>query len=201
MYRRKQLLPASDAEVEVPLNLDEAVSSTTLSAWNSLILIEGSHANYADRARQKVRANNIQVMILNVSFHQIANRIYNRVISTPPLSPEKAIELDEELQHRHVREPSRFESNLTASDYPWLRFPAHRLFWRYSNLRIIIHQRAFLEYAVNGIDPIGKGSSHTGRSPARRIGPLSTGNEQPALPTIGQQEHSINPLVHTASTR
>lgn len=90
-------------------------------------------------------------LIYQGSFHCVGNRCYGRVISTPPPSTEEVYELDQDLQHWYDSVPKWMTAHVAASavkDTPWIYFSAHKLFWRYNNLRIILHRRAFLERAL-----------------------------------------------------
>ena len=84
------------------------------------------------------------------SFHVLGNKCYNRTISSPAPSPAEALLLDQELQQWHQRLPTYLRTDQAADSgtSPWLAFSAQKLFWRYSNLRIILGRRSFLERAL-----------------------------------------------------
>lgn len=92
------------------------------------------------------------------TFHLVGNHCYDRVIATPPPSAEEVIDLDRELFDWYGQLPEWMQSRATPEmfgDTPWLYFSAHKLFWRYSNLRIILHRRAFLDRALKGLPMAG----------------------------------------------
>ncbi|KAL1406806.1 hypothetical protein Q8F55_006213 [Vanrija albida] len=122
-------------------------------------------------------------LIYQASFHLCANRIYERVISTPPPSGEEVLELDHDIRQWHATIPKWFASPVTHDDHfretPWLHFSAHKLFWRYCNLRIILHRRAFLERALQRL-PLS--AIHTGQEELEHT--LSSYCLQSAMDTI-----------------
>jgi transcriptional regulatory protein GAL4 len=83
-------------------------------------------------------------------FHEIGNKCYNRVISSPPPSSAEALDLDQRLRQWYEQLPSYLQCQETSAGQiaPWLTFSAQKLFWRYCNLRIVIGRRAFLERAL-----------------------------------------------------
>ncbi|KAI5478756.1 nuclear protein [Pseudohyphozyma bogoriensis] len=84
------------------------------------------------------------------SFHRVSNACYNAVISTSPVqSVHQTLALDAELQRWHSTLPDWMRHD--SETYPGLRFSKQKLFWRYENLRIILHRRAFLERAMKGL--------------------------------------------------
>lgn len=89
-------------------------------------------------------------LIQQALFHDIGNKCYNRVISSPPPSSTEALTLDYNLRQWHEQLPAYLQvTESRTAQTPWLVFSAHKLFWRYCNLRIIIGRRAFLEKALN----------------------------------------------------
>jgi transcriptional regulatory protein GAL4 len=103
-------------------------------------------------------------LIWQSSFCVTTNRIYNRVIGAPPPPFEELIVMDHEIQHWHSTVPEWMTASATPrmfDDTPWLYFSAHKLFWRYSNLRIILARRAFLERALKAL-PMGPSSPPEG---------------------------------------
>ena len=86
------------------------------------------------------------------SFHRIANVCYNRVISSPPATSEEVLSMNTTLMHWFATLPEWIKPGTPSSRmYPNLDFSAHKLFWRYCNMRIILHRRAFLERALKGL--------------------------------------------------
>ena len=129
-----QLLPAAEADVRPVLN-----------AWDRSFPPSTSIAP-APSAEPTTYSSLIQ----QAYFHEIGNRCYNRVISSPPPSSAEALELDQRLRRWFEQLPSYLQCHTTITDQipPWLTFSAQKLFWRYCNLRIVIGRRAFLERAL-----------------------------------------------------
>lgn len=103
-------------------------------------------------------------LIYQASFTLVGNRCYTRVISTPPPGAEEVLALDADLRHSYAGVPAWMSAAATAAmftDTPWLYFSAHKLFWRYCNLRIILARRAFLERALKRL-PLSTRGSPTG---------------------------------------
>lgn len=88
-------------------------------------------------------------LIHQSSFHTVGNDCYTRTISSPPPSSTDILALDSKLQLWYSSLPEWIKPY--SPTYPWLSFSAQKLFWRYSNLRIILHRRAFLERALKGL--------------------------------------------------
>lgn len=90
-------------------------------------------------------------LIYQASFHRLGNVCYNLVVSTPPPPSQDLLSMDASLRRWKADLPSWMQPTLEAGQaYPGFSFSAHKLFWRYSNLRIILHRRAFLERALKG---------------------------------------------------
>lgn len=100
-------------------------------------------------------------LIYQASFHCVGNRCYGRVISTPHPSMEEVYELDHDLRHWYDSVPKWMSSHVQVTqlkETSWIYFSAHKLFWRYNNLRIILHRRAFLERALKRL-PLSRPTS------------------------------------------
>lgn len=92
-------------------------------------------------------------LVWQSSFCTIGNRCYDRVIASPPPTAEECLELDQELRQWHAKVPQWMTRTATMDmfdDTPWVYFSAHKLYWRYCNLRIILHRRPFLDRALKG---------------------------------------------------
>lgn len=90
-------------------------------------------------------------LIHQASFHRLGNVCYNLVVSTPPAASSDLLSMDASLQQWKGGLPAWMQPTPEAGTaYPRFSFSAHKLFWRYSNLRIILHRRAFLERALKG---------------------------------------------------
>ncbi|KAL1405741.1 hypothetical protein Q8F55_007411 [Vanrija albida] len=85
---------------------------------------------------------------LQSDFLLVGTPLYSKTIASPPPAPNEALFLDSQLdqwydgladwmKHSPQPHPSRF-----------FHLARQKLFWRYCNLRIIIHRRAFLQRAL-----------------------------------------------------
>lgn len=100
-------------------------------------------------------------LIYQAAFHCVGKGCYGRVISTPPPTSEQVYELDRDLRLWYDTVPSWMTPQVQLSqvkETPWIYFSAHKLFWRYNNLRIILHRRAFLERALKRL-PLSRPTS------------------------------------------
>lgn len=85
-------------------------------------------------------------LIHQSAFHIVGNDCYTRAISTPPPTSAETLQLDLRLESWYSSLPEHIKDSSASES--WLSFAAQKLFWRYSNLRIILHRRAFLERAL-----------------------------------------------------
>jgi transcriptional regulatory protein GAL4 len=93
-------------------------------------------------------------LIWQSTFCVATNSIYNHIISNPPPTTEELMEMDQEIERWHATVPEWMTATATPdmfTDTPWLHFSAHKLFWRYANLRIILTRRPFREQALKGV--------------------------------------------------
>lgn len=138
IYADSQLLPYGEADVKMTHNVqdrDFTPSSPAVPPASRETTVYSS-------------------LIYQSSFHLIGNRCYDRVIATPPPTAEEVMELDTDLRDWAQKIPEWMSAASTPAmfeDTPWLYFSAHKLFWRYCNLRIILARRAFLERALKGL--------------------------------------------------
>ncbi|GAA5987742.1 hypothetical protein JCM10908_007194 [Rhodotorula pacifica] len=92
--------------------------------------------------------------------HNVSDRAFPpSATSVPPPSPEPTMYTSLIHQASFHRLGNQWKAGLPSwmhptpeagQAYPRFSFSAHKLFWRYSNLRIILHRRAFLERALKG---------------------------------------------------
>ena len=94
----------------------------------------------------------------------IGNQAYTKVIASPPPCAKEIIEIDSVLERWRVGLPAWFQEGAYSIDrYPWLTFAVRKLYWRYSNLRIIFNRRPFLERALKNqsLDPVVTGQDES----------------------------------------
>lgn len=130
-----QLLPYGEADVRMVHNVPDR-DFTRKSA----------HVPAASRG-----ATVYSSLIWQSHFCMIGNKCYDRVIASPSPTAEECLELDQELREWHNDVPQWMTRTATLDmfdDTPWLYFSAHKLYWRYCNLRIILHRRPFLDRAL-----------------------------------------------------
>lgn len=111
-------------------------------------------------------------LIYQASLVLTGNRCYTSVISSPPPPSKEVLEFDAQLRHSYSGVPAWMSAAATAQmfiDTPWLYFSAHKLFWRYCNLRIIMARRAFLERALKRMPLSTRGSPPGNEPPADYI--------------------------------
>ncbi|KAK9453401.1 fungal-specific transcription factor domain-containing protein [Dipodascopsis uninucleata] len=99
-------------------------------------------------------------MIAQCRFHIATNSLYNRLISKPGLTAEETLALTVQIDDFCEKLPYAFnESTPIDTTYDWFVFSRYRLFWRYSNLRILAYRPFVLQRAL----VISGASSSTGR--------------------------------------
>ncbi|GFZ51225.1 hypothetical protein JCM24511_08983 [Saitozyma sp. JCM 24511] len=136
-FGRPILLPYAEADVDRPNNIPDRLftpSATSVPPASTEPTIYSS-------------------LTYQANFHLLSNRIYSRVISSPPPSSSETLELDTELQTFFSDLPSwmtPFPEDGGPVRSTSLEFSAQKHFWRYCNLRIILHRRAFLERVLRG---------------------------------------------------
>ena len=130
-----QLLPSDDADVNLPINVHDRTFTPS-----------------ANRTPLPVTQPTIYCTVLyQNTLHLTSQRIYQRVLSSSPPSLQEIAEMDAELVAWLGHLPDWMTIASITPDQPqWLQFSVHKLFWRYCNLRIILHRRAFLERALTG---------------------------------------------------
>ncbi|KIR55195.1 nuclear protein [Cryptococcus gattii Ru294] len=90
-------------------------------------------------------------LINQASFHASTNRIYTRVMSSPAPSATETLALDSDLLSWYATVPEHLHPHNEPVSPHWLDFAQYKMFWRYCNLRIILHRRAFLERALKAL--------------------------------------------------
>ncbi|AFR98143.2 nuclear protein [Cryptococcus neoformans C23] len=90
-------------------------------------------------------------LINQASFHASTNRIYTRVMSSPAPSATETLALDSDLLGWYATVPEHLHPQNEPVSPHWLDFAQYKMFWRYCNLRIILHRRAFLERALKAL--------------------------------------------------
>ncbi|OXB34280.1 nuclear protein [Cryptococcus neoformans] len=90
-------------------------------------------------------------LINQASFHASTNRIYTRVMSSPAPSATETLALDSDLLGWYATVPEHLHPQNDPVSPHWLDFAQYKMFWRYCNLRIILHRRAFLERALKAL--------------------------------------------------
>lgn len=90
-------------------------------------------------------------LINQASFHASTNRIYTRVMSSPTPSATETLALDSDLLGWYATVPEHLHPQNEPVSPHWLEFAQYKMFWRYCNLRIILHRRAFLERALKAL--------------------------------------------------
>ncbi|BEJ14418.1 hypothetical protein CspHIS471_0401850 [Cutaneotrichosporon sp. HIS471] len=144
-FGRPILLPYLDADVKMVHNVQDRDFTP-------------SSATVPPPARETTVYSSL---IHQASLVRTGNLCYTRVISTPPPPSKDVLELDAQLRHSYSHVPAWMSAAATVqmfSDTPWLYFSAHKLFWRYCNLRIIMARRAFLERALKRLPLSTRGS-------------------------------------------
>jgi transcriptional regulatory protein GAL4 len=100
------------------------------------------------------------------------NALYTTVISHASALSKDVLELDAKLRHAYSGVPAWMSAAATPqmfTDTPWLYFSAHKLFWRFCNLRIIMARRAFLERALKRLPLSTRGTPPGNEPPADYI--------------------------------
>lgn len=93
-------------------------------------------------------------LIWQTHFCQTSNHMYNRIISSPNApTMEELLQMDAEIQEWYKTLPKWMSADTTPQvcrEAPWIYFAAHKLHWRYNNLRFLIGRRVFVERCLRG---------------------------------------------------
>lgn len=84
---------------------------------------------------------------LQSDFLLIGTPIYSKTIASPPPTPNEALFLDAQLDQWWEGLAGWLKSSESHASR-FFHLARQKLFWRYANLRIIIHRRAFLQRAL-----------------------------------------------------
>lgn len=72
-------------------------------------------------------------------------------MSSPATSATETLALDSDLLSWYATVPEHLHPHNEPVSPHWLDFAQYKMFWRYCNLRIILHRRAFLERALKAL--------------------------------------------------
>lgn len=86
----------------------------------------------------------------NSSFHAHTNALYTRFMASPSPAPSETLSIDDAILQWYETVPAWMHPVAQADSPHWLLLGQYKLFWRYSNLRMILHRRCFLERALTG---------------------------------------------------
>ncbi|KAE8306606.1 fungal-specific transcription factor domain-containing protein [Aspergillus transmontanensis] len=101
-------------------------------------------------------------MIAQARFHLLTNSVYQRLISTPPLTPEETRSLQKPLEEWYNGLPDYFKQlNFTSESDPFA-LVRNRLMWRHWNLRVLLYRPILLRWASRRWTP---GSSNEPEDP------------------------------------
>lgn len=86
-------------------------------------------------------------MIAQAKFHLLTNSVYQRLISTPSLTPEETLSLQKPMEEWYSNLPDYFKTPPTTSESDPFALVRNRLMWRDWNLRILLYRPILLRWA------------------------------------------------------
>ncbi|KAL5358144.1 fungal-specific transcription factor domain-containing protein [Aspergillus floccosus] len=98
-------------------------------------------------------------MIAQAKFHLLTNSVYQRLISTPSLTPEETLSLQKPMEEWYNNLPDYFKTPPPTSESDPFALVRNRLMWRDWNLRILLYRPILLRWASRRWTPT------TGSSP------------------------------------
>jgi transcriptional regulatory protein GAL4 len=106
------------------------------------------------------------------------------------------LELGAELEAWKHSLPAWLVRQEASSSYPWLEFTVQKLLWRYSNLRVIVFRRPFLERALRLAPLMPQVLSESDITP---IGTAELAGVAECLASAQETIHSIHHFFSTHS--
>lgn len=95
-------------------------------------------------------------MIAQTQFHLLTNSVYQRLISSPSLTPEETLNLQKPMEEWYANLPDYLKQQPTISTNPEsesLALVRRRLMWRDWNLRTLIYRPILLRWAARKWTP------------------------------------------------
>ncbi|KAL2009100.1 hypothetical protein VTN00DRAFT_7294 [Thermoascus crustaceus] len=91
-------------------------------------------------------------LIAQSNFHLMTKNVYQRLISSPSLSPEETLNLQKPMDDWYQSLPS-YLKQATTPEPEWLSLVRNRLMWRDWNLRILVCRPILLRWAARRWSP------------------------------------------------
>ncbi|KAJ5885154.1 hypothetical protein N7495_009664 [Penicillium taxi] len=110
-------------------------------------------------------------LIAQARFHLLTNSVYQRLISSPSITPEETLNLQKPMEEWYNSLPSYLHYPLqpllvqpTQPDADRLALVRNRILWRHWNLLILIYRPILLRWSARRWGPVSDGSSVSSES-------------------------------------